>query len=172
MQAGVSIILEKYAKDISAGIVKNIRNKKISNYKKSAVNASGALAKSVRYEVNEGGFSIYAYDYIFTLEQGGRSPSEVQREASSPGFFQDILQWTKDKKLNIKGDRQQAARAIVDSMEMKGDSIWQMYKGTPTGLVSDVLNVGVIAELATDLGQTFIDSVVSAIVQEFQSVAV
>ena len=67
----VEQILNDYGKELVARLQNDIRTKRVTKY--GAVNASGDLASSIRFEVNGSVMTIYGNDYIYYLQYGRKS---------------------------------------------------------------------------------------------------
>lgn len=156
-----SFILGKYAKAGVDGIRMNITNKNLTGH--GASNSTGSLYKSVRYELTENGFVIYAYDYIYALVFG-ESPAEVK--AKGKGLFSEILQWIDDKPVPYKGKKETVAGNMVRSMRKNGTLIWQKYHGSNTGLVSEVIDDTYIENLIDDLAGAIVKGFTDSILEE------
>lgn len=96
-------VLKSTAEEIAANIVYAIKNKPIKRYTKnkgsfqSVVNASGALAASVRIEYTPTGFRIWAYDYIDALIYGRRPTTG----GGDGAVLRAITKWIPSKGLDL-----------------------------------------------------------------------
>lgn len=131
-------ILDNFGKRITEQLKQAIRELPVTRF--GAVNASGRLADSVRYEVNERGLKVFAADYIYYIEHG-----------RAPGKFppiDSIKQWIEDKGLNFDIPVNSLAFLIARKIAQKGTTAWQQGG---TELVESVINDDLIKEITVGL---------------------
>lgn len=75
--------------------LESLKKRIIANHERAGQVASGRTRASLRVEVNDKGGILWGRKAFGTLETG-RKPGKVPR-----GFYQIILQWVKDKKINV-----------------------------------------------------------------------
>lgn len=152
-------ILKRNASEIAANVVDAIKNKPITRYTKakgkfsSVANASGNLAKSVRYTINENGFKIWAYDYIDTLIYG-RKPTSGGGDGA---VFRAIVEWLPFKAPELN------PYAVTSNIHKYGTSIWQEHKGKDSGLLANAINESVIIRIKTELANAYVKELVGQI---------
>lgn len=145
-------ILKYYGELIVTRLRTDILNKKVTKF--GSVTASGKLAQSVRYEVDESGLTIYANDYIIYLQDGRR-----------PGKFppkQPILDWIENKGLRFDIKKESLAFLIQRKIANKGTTAF-IQGGTD--LVSGVLTPELIKQILNDFRDDYIKSIKSDIVE-------
>lgn len=147
----VEDVLKKYGERIVAQLKDDIRNKPLPRRKGQSytANASGALADSVRFEVDEQGLKVFANDYIYYLMFGRKPGKWPPREP--------ILQWIKDKGIQSNIPINSLAFLIQRSIGQNGTLLF------PAGsdLVSSLLSDDLINSLASDLFSEFVDAIVA-----------
>ena len=142
------IALDKFGKQSALEMKIAVRTKKVSNYKKSAVNASGNLDRSITYAILPNGLEIYANEYVYYVIYGrkpGRQPP-----------YQVIRDWIDDKGIqpdsgNTDKDKDSFAWAIVKSMAKKGTTIYRTFGGVDNGLFSEIFDTESLVQLQDDL---------------------
>ena len=160
-------VLKKTAEEIAANIVYAIKNKPIKRYTKnkgsfqSVVNASGALAASVRIEYTSAGFRIWAYDYIDALIYG-RKPTTGGGDGA---VLRAITKWIPIKAPGLN------AYATTSNIHKYGTSIWQAHHGKDSGLLSNAINKSVISKLNDELSSVFIQNISDQVQLEFKKMA-
>lgn len=172
------MILDRRMKEIVAELKQAVLEKKISNFRSSAVNASGKLYDSIKGETYQKGFVIHANDYIYYLEFG-RGPSQTGGGKSvgrKPGssLFDRILQWIRDKGItpdDPKTTEKQLAFLITRKIHQEGTTIFRQFRGQPSGLVSDIVNNDMINSLAGEIGDEFVRYVASDILKDLNFAA-
>ena len=149
-------VLKRNAESIAGNIVKAIKTKPIKRRTKKkgdftgVVNASGALASSVKIKYTETGFQIWANDYIDALIFG-RKPTTGGGDGA---VLRAITRW-----IPIKGLTGMNAYAATSNIHKFGTSIWQYHKGKDSGLLSDAINKSVITKMSAELTSAFVKSV-------------
>lgn len=141
-------ILKKYGVIIVDQSVNDIKNKPITKY--GAANASGKLAKSIRYEVDKGILTVTGLDYSYYVEKGRK-----------PGKFppkQPILDWIEAKGIVADISKESLAFLIQRKIAKEGTTAYQQGG---TKLFEDILNPKLIGELQSDLVLTFKNVLVS-----------
>lgn len=79
--------------------LESLKKRIIANHERAGQVASGRTRASLRVEVGEDGGALWGRSPFGTLETG-RKPGKVPR-----GFYQIILQWVKDKKINVENPK-------------------------------------------------------------------
>lgn len=146
-------ILKYYGELIVTRLRNDILNKKVTKY--GSVTASGQLAQSVRYEVDESGLRIYANDYIVYLQDGRR-----------PGKFppkQPILDWIDDKGIQFN-DIKKESLAFLIQRKIANEGTTAFIQGG-TDLVSGVLTPELIKQILNSFRDDYIKSIKSDIVE-------
>lgn len=145
----VDEILTALGTRITTQLKEDIRNKRVTKY--GAVNASGALADSVRFEVSNGVLRVYALDYSFYLEHGRKPGKFPPREP--------IIQWIKAKGLSFDIPINSLAYLIQRKIARKGTTIFEQGG---SDLISGIINEGLINDLKSELFEAIIDEAVSS----------
>jgi hypothetical protein len=155
----VDEVLTKYGKMIVAQLQSDIRNKPLPRRKGQSyvANASGKLANSVNFKVENGVLRIYADSYIYFLAYG-RKPTTG---GSKPGKLKDIIrEWIDAKGIEPYGNisKDSLAFLITRSIHKNGTSLY------PQGstLLSDIVNETLINGIKNDLFTSFSDGVLES----------
>ncbi len=120
-------------------LVKDIKEKPVTKY--GAVNASGDLAKSIRYEVYENGVKIIGNDYIYYLEKGRKSGKRPPKDV--------IRKWIDDKGINPTDiSKDSLAFLIQRKIGLKGTTIFEQGG---SDLVSGLLDSEFFANITKEL---------------------
>lgn len=144
-------ILERYGAEIVEKLRYDIRNKKITRF--GAVNASGKLANSLRYEVKGGKLRVYALGYAPVMETGRKGGKRPPVSA--------IEQWLSDKGIAPQGiSKKSLAYLIARKIGKEGTEI---YKQGGSDLISGVINQQLIDHLQSDLATSFSEYSVTSI---------
>lgn len=151
-------LLKYYGELIVTRLHNDILQKRVTKY--GAVNASGDLAKSVRYEVDSTGLRVYANDYIYYLVHGRK-----------PGKFppKDVLiEWVQLR--NFAPDLPMNQRTFLAgrSMKEKGTTAW-IQGGTD--LIDDVINDTLIREITQAFADDYIKQIKSEILNAYRIAA-
>lgn len=162
------IVLDKFAKQFIAQAKLDIRTKKVSNYRKSPVNASGELDRSFEYRITDNGMEILANDYVYYLLYGrkpGRKPP-----------FQAIRDWIDQKGIvpnegNTSANRDSLAWAIVKSIANKGTSIYQTFAGSNSGLLDESFDPEALKQLEKELTEATLVRFESEVFKELKEFA-
>jgi hypothetical protein len=140
--------LRQYMAELTDRISNTIRTKPVKRKSKglgsfeAPVNASGALADSIDFEIGEGEIKILANSYIDKLITG-----------QPPGDFPPIFEI--DNWLGRKG-LPYSSFAVSNNIGKYGNSIFQEWQGAESNLLEDyVLN----GEIRTEIVQNLIDRV-------------
>lgn len=137
--------LNRFGERIVDAIVKDIQTKQVTKY--GAVNASGNLAKSIRYEVSNGVLKVYANDYIYYLVYGRQPGKFPPRDA--------IIQWIKDKPIRSDIPINSLAFLIQRKISKQGTLIYEQGGST---LLDGVINQQLISDLSSDLFNQVLDA--------------
>ena len=158
----VDEILKKWGIKLTEQLVNDIKTKMIqrrgaSGSFASPVNASGALAESIKYTIDGYRLKVQGNDYIYYLQNGrkpgGRPPIKV------------IRQWIDDKGIvPDKGSKDSLAWAIAKKIEQDGTTI---YKAGGSDLVSGIFN----ETLRNSIENDFANIVFSEISSEILNIA-
>jgi hypothetical protein len=145
----VDEILTALGTRITSKLKEDIEKKRVTKY--GAVNASGALRDSVRFEVEKGVLRVYALDYSFYLEKGRKPGKFPPREP--------IINWIKSKGLSFDIPINSLAFLIQRKIAQKGTTIFEQGG---SDLFSGVINEQMIEGLKSDLFEALIDEAVSS----------
>ena len=154
----MEVVISNFAKDVIKILQNVIREKPIKRVSRrkvkgkyvdkvfySPVNASGDLAKTLRYEITETRLSIYANDYIYDLVWG-KAPSKT---AMGIDFNLDakISKWMGDKGISaIDMDDNTLSTLITNKIQKFGSSIYLAYQGKNSGLLENIINDNLIKD--------------------------
>lgn len=151
--------LEKLGVSLTAQLVEAIQTKLIerkgaSGNFQSVVNASGKLAKSIRYEVTNGTvLSFYGNDYIQFLENGRRPGKRPPTSV--------IRQWIDDKGIIPDGiSKDSLAFLIARRMGEEGSTI---YQAGGSDLVSGIFNEALQRSIEAEFAQLLVTEIQSDI---------
>lgn len=181
--------LEKLGVSLTAQLINDIQNKLIErkgadgNFQ-SVVNASGKLAKSIRYEVTNGTvLSFYGNDYIEFL-QNGRRPGKVPFDKSSTrygvktrgknkgqprGDFSVLSEWMENKpqaqsRFGWSGlsdaEKSGLIYAIAQKQKDEGSTI---YRAGGSDLVSGIFNEALQRSIEAEFAQLLVTEIRSDI---------
>jgi len=150
----VDEVLTKYGQMIVAQLQSDIKNKPLprNNGKSYVANASGKLAKSINFKVENGVLRVYADSYIYFIIYGRNKNSKQEPKSlkswvgwAGSTFLKD---WVEAKGLSI------SPFAVAYSIARKGTSLY------PQGstLLSDIVNETLINGIKNDLFTSFSDS--------------
>lgn len=145
----VNEILFALGTRITTQLKDDIRNKRITKY--GPVNASGALADSVRFELTDGVLRVYALDYSYYLEHG-RKPGKMPPRAA-------IVKWIQDKGITPRIPINSLAYLIQKKIGAKGTTIFEQGG---SDLISGIINDTLINDLKSELFEAIIDEAVSS----------
>lgn len=161
----INEILDKYGRQIVEQIKTDIKSKSVTKF--GAVNSSGNLAESVRYEVSDGVLRIYAAHYIFQIENGRR-----------PGKFPPISaieKWIDEKPITIQPDdkgrilpKKSLAFLIARKISRQGTEI---FKQGGSNLIADILNPELLGAIRADIILSFNDATVRSISSQILKLA-
>lgn len=147
-------ILHRYGEFIVEKLRTAIKEKPVTRF--GAVNASGDLAASVRYEVNARGLKVFAADYIYNVEYG-RAPGKFPpREA--------ILSWIENKRLSFDIPINSLAFLIGRKIAQKGTVAFQQGG---TDLVADVITPTLLEEIRQEFAEGLIKEIRSEILAAY-----
>ena len=158
----VDDILKRWGLSLTEQLVNDIKTKMIQRRGvngsfASPVNASGALADSIKYTIDGYRLKVQGNDYIYYLQYGrkpgGRPPIKA------------IRQWIDDKGITPeKGSKDSLAWAIAKKIEQEGTTI---YKAGGSDLVSGIFNEA----LQNSIEQDFANLIASEISSEILKIA-
>lgn len=152
------LILIGYGEYIVAELKSAIKDKQATKF--GAVNASGDLYNSIRYEVDNKGLRVYALDYIFNVEYG-RAPGKFPpREA--------ILKWIDEKNLTFDIPVNSLAFLIARKIARKGT---EAFIQGGTDIVADVITPNLIEEIRQEFAGSLIYSIESDLLKAYQIAA-
>ena len=160
------IVLEKFGKQSVIEMRQAVKTKKISNFRKDAVNASGKLDRSIEYRLVADGLEIWVNEYAYYLIFGRRPGKQPPYDA--------IRDWIDEKGIvpeegNTEEDKDSLAWAIVISMAKKGNTIFRTFAGENSGLFSEVFDEQTLIELEEDLQDAIQVEYESMLDREFSS---
>lgn len=155
MTIGIDLLLAQFGARIVSQLQNDILTKDITKY--GPANASGALAKSIRFDVSDGTLTIYGLDYIYYLENGRK-----------PGTFpnvQSILDWIDAKGImsqltDKKISKDSLAYLIGRKIATKGTTVYQQGG---SDLVSAIINTGLIQELKDAIGEFSVEEILDGL---------
>jgi hypothetical protein len=124
----------------------------------SVVNASGKLAKSIRFEVTNGTvLSIYGNDYIQYL-QNGRGPT---KNGGNGAVKRAIRQWIDDKGIIPDGiSKDSLAFLIARRIHQEGSTI---YQAGGSDLISGIFNEALQRSIEAEFAQLLVTEIQSEI---------
>lgn len=137
MNVDVNKILNDYGAKLVARLQNDIRNKQVTKF--GAVNASGNLANSIQYTVQDYKLTITGADYIYYL-QFGRKPGK--RPPTSV-----IRQWIDEKGINPT-DISKDSLAFLIARKI-GEEGTEIHKQGGSDLVSSIFNEALQREIET-----------------------
>jgi len=146
---GQELVIESFAKELIKLVQEVIRTKPIKRVSRrkvkgkyvdkafeSPVNASGNLAKTLRYEITDTSLSIYANDYIYDLIWG-KAPGK----SLDNNFNDKIKNWMNAKGIqSINASEETVASLIANKIQKFGSSIYLAYNGQNSGLLENIIN--------------------------------
>jgi hypothetical protein len=145
--------LNKLGLELTDRLVKDIQTKRVTKY--GAVNASGRLAKSVRYDVKNSTLTVYAEQYIGALEFGRKSGKKPPRDV--------IRKWIDEKGITPNGiSKDSLAFLIQRKIGEEGTTIWQQGG---TDLVSGIFNDALRKEIENDFYSLIASEVTSDVLK-------
>lgn len=149
----IQAILAGFAERTIQGIRNNIKEKQVTKY--GAMNASGKMADSLGYRIDDKGLTIYSTEKFFTVLETGRKPGK--RPPISV-----VEQWIKDKPIASDINPKSLAFLIARKIGEKGSLLYR--QGGNSGVISDFINETKIQE---DLINLLTDSFRDYIINEF-----
>jgi hypothetical protein len=152
------IVIETFAKDLIKLIQNAIKNKPIKRVSRrrvkgkyvdkvfsAPVNASGELAKTLRYEITNTRLSIYANDYIYDLIYG-KAPSKTAMGIDF-NLESKIKTWASVKGISaINMDDNTLAQLITNKIQKFGSSIYLANHGKNSGLLENIISDNLIKD--------------------------
>lgn len=162
--------LQRFAENVIRELQDAIRNKPISNFKTSPVDASGKLHDSLEWDFTEDGLVILANDYIYHLEYG-RKPTAEGAAAGGMGesLYDQILKWMNVKGIfNLNMTQESLAFLITRKIHKEGTTIWRENKGEPSGLLESAINDDAILDLSDELAISMVSLVTSEILKDIE----
>ena len=145
--------LNKLGLELTDRLVKDIQTKRVTKY--GAVNASGRLAKSVRYDVKNSTLTVYAEQYIGALEFGRKSGKKPPRDV--------IRKWIDEKGIIPNGiSKDSLAFLIQRKIGEEGTTIWQQGG---SDLVSGIFNDALTKEIENDFYNLIASEVTSDVLK-------
>lgn len=146
------LVIESFAKELIKLLQDVIRTrpiKRVSRRKvngkyvdtrfEAPVNASGNLAKTLRYELNDTSLSIYANDYIYDLIWG-KPPSKSAMD-NDHNLEGKIKSWMSDKGISsLTTSDDNLSHLITNKIQKFGSSIYLAHHGQNSGLLENILN--------------------------------
>lgn len=154
--------LEELANDFIAQVKLAIETKPVKRKTKSqgdfqgVVNASGRLANSLRFEIDETVLRVFCLSYIDDLIYG-KPPSRLDDTT----VF-EIENWINSKGLELN------AESVMYNLQKRGSSIYQQFQGANSGLLEDVnFEVG-LEKVKKALFLTHVESVSQNYINQFK----
>lgn len=149
-------ILEGFAEKVIAGIRDNIRNKPVTEF--GAMNASGKMAASLAYRVDNSGLVIYSSEKYFTVLETGRKPGKRPPLSA-------IEKWIQDKPVASELNPRSLAFLIARKIGEEGSLLYR--QGGKSGVISDYINDQYIREnLVVNLTDSFRDYVINEFIKK------
>lgn len=140
------LILDEVGRVVSDRLVNDIKTKRVTKY--GAVNASGKLAESVRYDVTNNGetLRVYAEDYIYYLVHGRKNGKRPPKQA--------IREWIDAKGISPDGiSKDSLAFLIARKIGEVGTTIYQQGG---SDLVSDIITDELVIQVKQELNDRLI----------------
>jgi len=140
------LILDEVGSVVSDRLVNDIKTKRVTKY--GAVNASGKLAESVRYDVTNNGetLRVYAEDYIYYLVHGRKNGKRPPKQA--------IREWIDAKGISPDGiSKDSLAFLIARKIGEVGTTIYQQGG---SDLVSDIITDELVVQVKQELNDRLI----------------
>jgi hypothetical protein len=140
------LILNEVGRVVSDRLVNDIKTKRVTKY--GAVNASGKLAESVRYDVTNNGetLRVYAEDYIYYLVHGRKNGKRPPKQA--------IREWIDAKGISPDGiSKDSLAFLIARKIGEVGTTIYQQGG---SDLVSDIITDELVIQVKQELNDRLI----------------
>lgn len=134
----ITEVLSRYGEVIKRQYVDDIKSKPATKY--GAVNASGKLANSVRFEADETGLRLYALGYAYYVENGRGAGKAPPRAA--------IEQWITDKGLVSDISTKSLAYLIQRKIAREGT---EAKKQGGTSLLGDIITPELINSIKNDI---------------------
>ncbi len=154
------LILKQIGETVCERLKYDIKNKRVTRY--GAVNASGQLYDSVRYDVTGGEMlSVYAEDYIYYLIYGRANGKRPPKDA--------ILKWIDAKGITPDGiTKDSLAFLIQRKIGEKGTTIFEQGG---SDLLSDIISDDLVIEAQNQLANEILNSFTAELVGiEFKAV--
>jgi hypothetical protein len=135
------LILDEVGRVVSDRLVNDIKTKRVTKY--GAVNASGKLAESVRYDVTNSGetLRVYAEDYIYYLVHGRKNGKRPPKQA--------IRDWIDAKGITPDGISKDSLAFLI--ARKIGESGTTIYQQGGSDLVSDIITDELVIQVKQEL---------------------
>jgi hypothetical protein len=143
-------VLRKFGERVVAELKRNVREKRVTRF--GAVNSSGKLHDSIRYELHAEGLRVMAADYIYQIEHGRKSGKFPPKAA--------IEEWVRAKPVVSDISFDSLVFLIRRKIAREGTTIFQQGG---SDLVSSVVNKSLIDEINAELGSSEVQQIVSFI---------
>jgi len=140
------LILDEVGSVVSDRLVNDIKTKRVTKY--GAVNASGKLAESVRYDVTNNGetLRVYAEDYIYYLVHGRKNGKRPPKQA--------IREWIDAKGISPDGISKDSLAFLI--ARKIGESGTTIYQQGGSDLVSDIITDELVIQVKQELNDRLI----------------
>lgn len=140
------LILDEVGRVVSDRLVNDIKTKRVTKY--GAVNASGKLAESVRYDVTNNGetLRVYAEDYIYYLVHGRKNGKRPPKQA--------IREWIDAKGISPDGISKDSLAFLI--ARKIGESGTTIYQQGGSDLVSDIITDELVIQVKQELNDRLI----------------
>lgn len=149
---GQQVVIEAFAKDLIKMIQDVIRTRPIKRISRrrvngkyidksfeAPVNASGDLAKTLRYELTETNLIIYANDYIYKLIWG--QPPSTSAMDNDHNLEGKIKSWMSSKGIeSATMSDDNLSHLIANKIQKFGSSIYLAHHGKNSGLLENIIN--------------------------------
>lgn len=150
---------DKYVSEVRKAIYKKkvARRRTLLPTRFSApVNATGSLAKSIKYKMrSNGNVDFISNNYLYWLIYG-RKQSEKMPPISA------IKSWMKAKGIS---EKEVSPFAIANSIAKNGSSIYRRYKGQQSNLLNDIPIDEMLNELYSKMGDGYVQVINYSILQ-------
>lgn len=135
------LILNEIGQVVSDRLVSDIKTKRVTKY--GAVNASGKLAESVRYDVTNNGetLRVYAEDYIYYLVHGRANGKRPPKQA--------IREWIDAKGISPDGISKDSLAFLI--ARKIGESGTTIYQQGGSDLLSDIITDELVIQVKQEL---------------------
>jgi hypothetical protein len=159
----VNAILKGFAERTIEGIRQNIRTKNVTEF--GSMNASGKMADSLGYRIDENGLTIFSSEKYFTVLETGRKPTSSGASKGNPTLRESIFEWIKNKPIASDINQESLAFLIARKIGEEGSLLYR--QGGKSGVISDFINDQKIKEDLIDLlDEKFREAVINEFIKK------